>query len=164
MCYRSSFLLKGSTSPLERCGGTMLPKKPLGPPYSPHAITQCEMSWFHYWCPWRRRPNLYKQGWGNLHNLIRGSQQYHEASPQWTMAPWWPQPSRVLKHPRVTKSTQESMGKQISFGGSVDLGLLLQSLTNQQVWLDTEIDRAKMELGAFNGAWALMELEGEEVS
>ena len=28
---------------LERCGGTMLPKKPLGPPYSPHALTQCEM-------------------------------------------------------------------------------------------------------------------------
>ena len=25
--------------------------------------------------------------WGNLHNLIGGSQRHHEASPQWTMAP-----------------------------------------------------------------------------
>ena len=25
--------------------------------------------------------DLYKQGWGNLHNLIGGSQQHHEASP-----------------------------------------------------------------------------------
>ena len=111
MCCRSSFPLRGSTSSLERCGGIMLPNKPLGPPYSPHALTQCEMPWFHYWCPWRWRPNLYKQGWGSLHNLIGGSQQYHEASPQWNMAPRWPQPSRVLKHPRVTKSTQESMGE-----------------------------------------------------
>ena len=39
MCYRSSFPLRGSTSPLEQHGGTMLPKKPLGPPYSPRALT-----------------------------------------------------------------------------------------------------------------------------
>ena len=75
--------------------------------YSPHALTQCEMPWFHYWCPWRRRSNLYKQGWGNLHNLIGGSQRHHEASPQWIMAPRSPQPSRVLKHPRVTRSTRD---------------------------------------------------------
>ena len=36
--------------------------------------------------PLGRSPNPYKQGWGNLHNSIGGSQQHHEASPQWTLA------------------------------------------------------------------------------
>ena len=153
MCCRNSFPLRGSTSPLARCGGTMLLKKPLGPPYSPHALTQCEMSWFHYWCPRRRRPNLYKQGWGNLHNLIGGSQQDHEASPQWNMALRWPQPSRVLKHPRVTRSARDKWGNQISLGGSVDRSLVTQSRANQQVWLARERDRAKMELGATMELW-----------
>ena len=143
MCYWSSFLLKGSTSPLEWCGGT---KKPLGPPYSPHALTRCEMPWFHYWCPWRWRPNLYKQGWGNLHNLIGDSQQDHEASPQWNMAPRWPQPSRVLKHPRVTRSARDEWGNRKSLGGSVDRGLLNHYRANQQVWLAREIDWAKWSL------------------
>ena len=38
-------------------------------------------------------------------------------------------------------------GNQISLGGSVDRGLLNQSLENQQVWLAREGDRAKMKLG-----------------
>ena len=50
------------------------------------------------------------------------------------------------------------MGNQKSHGGSVDRGLLKQSLQIQQVGLAREGDRANMELGA------LMELEGEEVS
>ena len=41
-----------------------------------------------------------------------------------------------------------SGGNQISLGGSVDRGLLNQSLENQQVWFAREGDRAKMELGA----------------
>ena len=32
------------------------------------------------------------------------------ASPQWNVAPRWPQPSRVLKHPRVTRSARISGG------------------------------------------------------
>ena len=162
MCCRSSFPLRGSTSPLERCGGTMLPKKPLGPPYSPHALTQCEMLWFHYWCPWRRRPNLYKQGWGSLHNLIGGSQLNRRASPQWNVAPRWPQPSRVLKHPRVTRSARDEWGNRKSLGGSVDRGLLNHSRANQQIWLAREIDQEKMKLGVFNGAWAINEALGSK--
>ena len=72
-------------------------------------------------------------GWGNLHNLIGGSQRHHKTSPQWTMAPRGPQPSRVLKHPRVTRSARDRWGNQKSLGGSVDQGLLNHSRANQQV-------------------------------
>ena len=53
----------------------------------------------------------------------------------------------MLKHPRVTRSARDEWGNQISLGGSVDLGLLNQSLRNQQVLLARERNRAKMELG-----------------
>ena len=73
------------------------------------------------------------------------------------MAPRCPEPSRVLKHPRVTRSTRDYWGNQISLGRSVDPGLLNQSLENQQVSLARERDRAKMSFGA------TMELGGKEV-
>ena len=37
--------------------------------------------------PLKAQPNLYKEHKGNLHNLIGGSQQHHEASTQWNVAP-----------------------------------------------------------------------------
>ena len=57
-------------SPLERCGGTMLPKRHEGSPYllepshqkgSPRSTME----------PWGWSPNPHK-AWGNLHNLIGG--------------------------------------------------------------------------------------------
>ena len=37
--YTEVHTLADANLRLERCGGTMLPKKPLGPPYSPHPHT-----------------------------------------------------------------------------------------------------------------------------
>src|SRR4051812_5106465 len=88
------------------------------------------------------------QGWGNLHNLIGGSQQTTELHHN---GMWLRGDLFRLGHqctPRVTRSTRKSGGNQIIFGGSVDRGLLFQTLENQQVVMARERDRARISFWA----------------
>ena len=49
-----------------------------------------------------------------------------------------PNPARVSKKPKSNKNSVEWWGNSNSFGGSVDLGLLLRFLKGHEVWLAEE--------------------------
>ena len=75
ICYRSSFSLEKYVSVWRGCGAQCSHEGQRGPPYSPHALTNAR-------CRDPLRGGLEGgnrtftiQGWGNLHNLIGGSQQ-----------------------------------------------------------------------------------------
>src|ERR1041384_1489516 len=83
ICYRSSFSCEKYVSVWRGCGAQCSHEANEGHPISPHALTNARC----------RDPlcggleggdrTFTIQGWGNLHNLIGGSQRNHEASPQW---------------------------------------------------------------------------------
>src|SRR3954464_5697025 len=109
ICYRSSFSFEKYVSVWRGCGTQCSHEGQQGPPYSPHALTNAR-------CRDPLRGGLEGgnrtftiQGWGNLHNLIGGSQQPWS----FTTMEWGSEvtsSSRAPMHPRVTRSTRESGG------------------------------------------------------
>jgi len=133
---------------LERVWNTMLTRRPTRATLFSSRSHQCKMPWSTTRWPWRWQPNLYNTRLGQSPQLNWRLPTNHGASPQWNVAPRWPLPSRAPMHPRVTRSTRKSGGNQIIFGGSVDRGLLFQTLENQQVVMARERDRARISFWA----------------
>src|ERR1044072_2691630 len=78
ICYRSSFSLEKYISVWRGCGAQCSHEGQRGPPYSPHALAKARCrdplrGWLE-----GGNPTFTIQGWGNLHNSIRGSQQTTE--------------------------------------------------------------------------------------